>query len=668
MKKIFLILTVGILLIVTANTSAIQGRYMGYGWCAICGRDMPASHDFTHGAGSGGGGGGYNSYNDPFIQAMTPIMQSMFEQIGQDFAKSMFGDPVEEARQRAIREEEERRRAEEARWRAAELARQREIAHQKLMKSLKHFGTTGAGLQLKSLTAGGLDFDGKKMGGLKLKRMDDEPVELRPGGSSFFGLGGGSDVSLGNGGQPLAHNDPMVVDLRDYRRTSFLAQAANNAAPEDQKFLVDEAVRAADGDTSFVAEPPEGTPVAENEQKFLEFQKTNKNYREAQHDFVAASARENLAQRRVKVAEEGVRRTQKELDQLVAKGTDPSIIANKRKYLQEIQKALAISQEELKEAEQETRIAKDVHVLIGWGRRQQVISLGGGRPEPLSEEQKESLSKLQRVYGRMKEPPNPYIAGWTKRAEAGRRAFKQIERFENTIALNPELNKEALEPHLKQAKHKAEMMDYYDKIINARTLERTEAMRELTVIRGKAEVKFKQFSDEALGTIEGAVGDFRSAANVVLGDPTLAGAKEMLDLNDKLQNAKGIADDIKRMRGLIQTGQADFETRSKLVERTSSLSISLVKDMDLLKSKHPEVAKRILGRSAFWVKAGHGLARTTNHTMDLLQLHQDTRLTSDNLGEWAKHGAKIQKIYKKQVDGYITERNELNKMLPMGTK
>lgn len=37
----------------------IPGVYQGYGWCAKCGRDMPASHDFTHGAGkkrSSGGG------------------------------------------------------------------------------------------------------------------------------------------------------------------------------------------------------------------------------------------------------------------------------------------------------------------------------------------------------------------------------------------------------------------------------------------------------------------------------------------------------------------------------------------------------------------------------------------------------------------------------------
>lgn len=664
-KSLFLVLTVGVFLIVAMDASVTQGVYQNVGWCAICGADRPASHDFTHGAGSGGGGG-YNSYNDPFINAMTPLMQSMFEQIGQDFAKSMFGDPEEEARQRRIREAEERRRAEEARRRAEELARQREIAHQKLMGSLKHFGIGGS-LQLKTFMGGSLDFDGKK-GGLRLKKMSDDDIELQPGGSSFFGLGGGSDASVGNGGQPMGHNDPMVVDLRNYRRASFLAQAASNAPPADKKFLNAEAENAAGGDTTFILEPPQGVQISEDSQGFRQFQETNQNYKQAQHRHVTASARENLAGRRVKVAEEGVRRAQKELDQLIADGIDPSIIANKRKYLREVQKALELSREELEEAKIEADIAEDVHKIIGWGRKQQIISLGGGEYEPLSEEQQESLSKLQRVYGRMKVPPPPYIPGWTKRAEAGRRAFKQIDKFEEKIAQDPELNREAFESHLKQAKHKAELMDYYDKIINARTLERTEAMRELIVIRGEAEVKFKQFSEEAIGTIESAVGDFRSASKVILSDPALAGTNELLNLNDKFQSATSIADDIKRMESVALTGQADLETRSKLFEKFNNVALDIIKDTDKLKKMNPEVAKRIMGRAAFWVKAGHGLAKTTNHTMDILRLHQETRLISDNLGEWAKQDAKIQQIYKKQVDGYITERNELNKMLSMGGK
>jgi hypothetical protein len=243
------------MLLACADAPAIQGQYQGVGWCTICGRDRPESHDFTHGAGSGGGGG-YNAYNDPFMNAMTPLLQSMFNQIGQDMANSLFGDPQEKARQLAEAEAQRLQNEEEARRRAEALARQRQIAHEKLLASMKTIGTASRNIQLKSLSGGSINWDGRPSGGLQLKSLHDDAgtVDLRPAGTSFFGTGGGNgatDIALGT-------NDPMVVDLRNYQRTSFLATAANNLPAQDQGMLIDEAVRAADGDTTFVADPPPG--------------------------------------------------------------------------------------------------------------------------------------------------------------------------------------------------------------------------------------------------------------------------------------------------------------------------------------------------------------------------------------------------------------------------
>lgn len=39
-----------------AQVPEVEGVPLGGGWCAICGKDMPADHDFTHGRTGGGGG------------------------------------------------------------------------------------------------------------------------------------------------------------------------------------------------------------------------------------------------------------------------------------------------------------------------------------------------------------------------------------------------------------------------------------------------------------------------------------------------------------------------------------------------------------------------------------------------------------------------------------
>ena len=659
-KFIVTILAIAVSLMLASDALAIQGRSMGYGWCTICGRDMPLSHDFTHGY-SSGGSSGYSTYNDPFVEAMTPMLQSMFEQIGQDFAKSLFGDPAEQARQQAIREEQQRRQAEEAQLRAAELARQRQIAHDKLMKSLKLFGTTGGGLRLKSIADEGLDWDGRNNSSApRLKGIADEQadaVDLRPAGTSFFGLGGGGQE------QPMVHDDTSVVDLRDYRRASFLAHAANNAPPQDRSFLIDEAIRAADGDTSFVAEIPDGTPIIEDEDKFRAFQNANQNYRDAQHAVVAANGRLTLAERRASVAEEAVRRTENELKQLAEQGADAATIARKQQLLNEAQKALTFSRNELDTAKQEAEVAQNVNVMIGWGRRQEVVSLGSGQWEYLSDKEQASLSKLQRIYGRKTTPPPPEIPGWVARAEAGRRALGQIDRYEETIARCAPEDREVLEIQLDRVRHKAQMMDHYDHIINARTGERIEAMRQLQEIQLESNETMNNFFSEAIGTVESVIGDFRSASEVVLKDPALQGAAHLLDLNDKVESAKSIMSDISASRTLIETGQLDFDSKSKLIERANTLAVDITEDLDLLKKTDPELAKRLLGRTAFWIKAGHGMARTTNHTMDLLNLHQNAVFASDSLGDWAQESTQIKDIYQRQVDGFVQERAKLDGLL-----
>lgn len=252
------------------------------------------------------------------------------------------------------------------------------------------------------------------------------------------------------------------------------------------------------------------------------------------------------------------------------------------------------------------------------------------------------------------------------RAENGRRAIERVHQYENRIAQLPEADQADARLQLDRVRHRAELMDYYDQVINASTLERTKAMQQLQELRSGAAQTMDGFYKDSLGTVESAVSDFRSAGEALLKDPTFQGAHQALSLNSQVQDAKSLASDIAAFRKAAATGTTDFVTATQLSERASKLAVSITKDMEWLKKYNPELAKRMLGRSAFWLSAGHGLARTTHHTMDILEKHQATRFTSDLLGDRAISLRKIKDLYQQQVDGFSLRSTELEKLLAPG--
>ncbi len=655
-KKAFLVAFLLVLPFPFASSAwAVAGRSTGWGWCAICGRDRPAGHDFTHGG--GGGAGGYNAGSDPFVQAMTPVLGSLFNQIGQGFANSMFTDPAAEARQQALRQEQQRQQVEEARKREADQARLRQIAHERLMKSLKLTSTAGTGLRLKSLDDDEFGWDGRaRSGGAGVGEgaVGSEVVDLRPAGTAFFGTGGG--------GEPAAFTDTSVVDLRDYQRARDLAQAANGAPSADRDLLLSEAERAAVGGNTVVLDPNAKSPPVDAA-KYESFQTAHRNYREAEHGLSAAQSRLSFAERRVAIASQVVRQLEQDLDKLVASGTGAGVIAEKRKLLEEARKALAASEAERSAAQREVETAQSIRDLMKWGRRQELAVSGGGAWEPLPPEQEQNLSKLQRIYARQTVPPVPEIPGWVARAEAGRRALQQVDRYEELVASCPQENQAAAEIQLDRVRHKAEMMDYYDRVLNAEKLERIESMKQLQEIREEANRKMDSFAAESISTMESALGNFREEVAALVKDPTLQEAHTVLLLNEQRESAQDLRTEILAVQEAMKTGKTDPEMKSKVMERASLWSVDAIKALELLKQTDPKAAERILGRTSFWVKAGYGIARTTDYTLDLVQLNSDATLQSDALGDSAQYSKRLQQMYKRQVDSFHEESRRLDTML-----
>jgi hypothetical protein len=222
----------------------------------------------------------------------------------------------EEAAKRAQEEAEQRAREE----RETELARQQKFAEERdlLLKNLK--GPTSGVLGLKNGT-------------------DDGP---RPGGTSFFGLGGGGG-SVGNL-DPM--NDPMVVDLRHLRRASYLAQAVETASTENVPLLLDKALKTANGDESFAASIPVGAAVpAIDEKGLLAFQQANIDYAKA-HDLRLKCA-ENLkaTQRRRELANQIAEARSAELERKMANEIDKASLKKKHEMMAEIFAAVEMEKE-----------------------------------------------------------------------------------------------------------------------------------------------------------------------------------------------------------------------------------------------------------------------------------------------------------------------------------
>jgi hypothetical protein len=281
---------------------------------------------------SGGGGdysGGYGGgTGDPAVDAMMPYIQQGFSQLGEAIARSLFGDPAEKARR--AQEEAWRRAQAEAAQRAqqrfSEDMARKEAAEQAHLRAERHRKVLN---RLKRLADGAVwDSPGA---------ADPGVVDLRPGGNSFFGLGG----------EETAHNDPMVVDLRHLGRGASLARAAAQAPPADREVLMDEALREAQGKEGFLR-VDDGAAPAIGEEGLLAFQKANAEYRKAHDSRYILTAKKQEAQGRYESAVASYRSAQAEYEKAVKEGKDPVEI------------------ERLRQAEEDTQ----------WGARQAGDALG----------------------------------------------------------------------------------------------------------------------------------------------------------------------------------------------------------------------------------------------------------------------------------------------------
>ena len=623
----------------------------------------------------GNSGGSTGAYTGDFeFDVSMMLMQNFMQGFQQGMAQN-------QQRQEALRRQqvlEQQRRAEEERLRREQEAR--EARERERIRAQRRSALDRAmDAELKKLdidTDLTLKLDDSDGGDLQLKGLDDD---LRPAGTSFFGTGGGDG----------ANTDAMRADFVRYRNATYLATAAHDAGAKDRAFLIDEAVRASNGDASFIAVPPEGAEIAISEAGLTDFQDAKARYREIQQDLERATIQHKQAGYRVEVAHEARRRAKASLAELEASGADPVLIAEKRKQLAAIEAAIVLHEEALKLSREALVMAEDLEKLFTWGQRQEIAALGGMAWQGIPEDLSPTTARIAKHYNRpCIDVPPPVILGSIRRADIGEKAFQRIEDFEAAISqLSPEQQVEA-QAHVAGLKKKAELLDYYDRVINARTNERIEAFEDLTVLRKDSKKRMDDFLDEALGTFGGSVADFRKAGASMLAHPAFQAMNEALGMEEAMQDATKIHEEIQILRAAQASGEIDLADVSKLSERAAKLAQVVAKNSEtfeatlgaeefkrifgvtsanpnsaLVKKYGAAESQRMLGRVGFLVSSGAGLARMTDQTMDILDMHQATSQINDQLGDAAIHLRKVQKMHGKQVDEFKARSQALQALL-----
>ncbi len=596
----------------------------------------------------GGGGSSFGSVGtDPVFGLLRPVLERAAEDLGEAVAREIFGyrDPAEQQRLAELRRLEQERLAALERERQEELARRRRELHRRLLSDMAWLGSGDVELPL-------MELDGASRAqpsppsptSLPLLEMDDA---LRPAGTAFFG---------GGGGAPAPTVRAHVVELRDLRCAAYLVERARGAAAEDRVLLLDEALRALEGDASLLADAPSDFRVADGEEKLAALRARQARLESAARELGTAESRAAQAEWVDRAARSAVRRAEEARARLRASGAAPAAIARQGALLEELRAAATRAGETLDAARRERDLAHEIHDWARWGRREQVATLDGSAWAELTEAQQQSRASLERIYRRKIDVPPPEIPGSIARAENGRRALAKLGELEAGLAALPEAEQARARESLVEARRRAELMDYYDRVINAHTRERVQSMGELSAQPAAAEREVRSLALTSFETLDGMFTTFRKDQLQILARAGDLDVQVLNALEDKLEKAASARSDLGLLREGIRSGSLSVEGQRALSNRIAEQAQAIAEqELEDVPAAVLKGAEQVVP----YLKAAKSLAQATQHTLEVLDLHQQARMLDERLGDQARQLRQVQEQYERQVDGFQRERRAL---------
>ncbi len=326
-----------------------QGKDMGYGFCPL--------HRLNYkGAGcpkcAASGGTATGSSASPQNQ----MAMAAAGMLGTAIGEWLRGDPQREAQLAAEAQARAREQQRAAQIAAAEAARKKNEDFSRLRGMLKldsFDGDSGGGLVLKGVDVG-------SGGGLALK-LDDSGNE--PGlkfDDDLKPLSTRASANSGPANSPAPHTDPMVVDLRNLKKSAYLIRSFETAAPENAPVLLEQALNAANGDQSLTGGIPSDTalpPIDEN--GFLAFQKANGEYRKANDFEMKCTETFQLAQERRELGDRIAQAARADLELAKTRLTNEVTLKGKQQQMTEIFAATKALDEAYARARAEVEAARN---------------------------------------------------------------------------------------------------------------------------------------------------------------------------------------------------------------------------------------------------------------------------------------------------------------------
>jgi hypothetical protein len=299
---------------------------------------------------------------------------------------------------------------------------------------------------------------------------------------------------------------------------------------------------------------------------------------------------------------------------------------------------------------------------------------------------KQPNDELHKIYRSLKivEPPSPArdLPGWVAPARGGQQALQYVSIKRDELSQRRDSAEILLQ--LEKLKKKAEMLAFYDRLINAHTKERMEAMQELKRLKEESEQKQQELLDEAKGLAFSLLMNLRKldwgSAPATL---ERRNAERFLEAVEDLAKIKDLANGFLEEIERAKQGGSDPDRLLKVARELTDDAIAVRQNVlpgspDWV--REGEVfATRNAGRtggSADWVRAEDVAAKAPvvagvtfaaikieMKSFEYIDVYKRNAELADSLGDSARDLRNIQRMRDRYVQEYHVEKRKLEEMM-----
>ena len=300
---------------------------------------------------------------------------------------------------------------------------------------------------------------------------------------------------------------------------------------------------------------------------------------------------------------------------------------------------------------------------------------------------KQPNDELNKVYHTLKivEPPSPArdLPGWVAPAKGGQQALQYVSLKQAEVSQKTDSVEILLQ--LEKVKQKAEMLDYYDRIINARTKERIGAMQELSRLKEESDQKQQELLDAAKDLGFSLLLNLRKLdwANAPAMTQERRNAEHFLETVEDLAKLKELANGLLEEIERAKQGRSDPD---RLLKTSRELTDDAIAVRRYLMPNSPDWVREgevfagrpgpRVGPSPEWIKAEDVATKSSvvagvtfaaisieMKSFEYIDIYKTNAEIADSLGDRAKDLKDVQRMRERFVQEYNLEKRKLEELM-----